>query len=1092
MTALGLGAHEHRSGAPQVTRLRLSRRDVIRASMIGGVAVYFAPFRSSAIAALFESGLLTRPDWNDRTDTLKYRVDATAKVTGEKIFARDIRARDMPHWPQQQAHALALRVTKADRRYLGFDLSMLGAELAPDRVVTANDLAHQGLAFPAFYGEDMLLPEGKTPAYLGQAVAILIYRDFAPFRFAKEKLQFHQSVIRYGDVTGPLQRDPWGALRFVRMGGKRPQDEDDFSAVKQGPITSTYDNHQPVWPKADRNGDIGAQGMHYADAIGRELAHPPADWLVLTRDYATQSGDTAALEPDNANGWYDPARQELHLVVPTQSPQEVAEGAVAMMAASKLGLKRLFLHPCFTVGYGSKDHCPMPYYGLVAALFGDGRPVRLANNRYDQFQAGLKRYRFEMRHTMAVERATGLLQTLRTEIIANGGGRANCSVALTAVGAASVQSVYYFPKADIAATAIASRAIDAGAARGYGALETMTATELMVDEIAGDLGLDPVEFRLRNVLKPGMKDLQGVPADDAQRAAAVLEKALSHPLWTDRRARKQAYDAAHPGKYYGVGFGCIQRRLGTGAEASLAKVELFPDGRIALAHTGTEIGTGASSGLAVACIRWLGRPADALDLAVTDWPDLPVETSGDPHSMSQSEQDRLAKNLGWSPAYASSSSASNSSYYLSHTAREAGRVVFLGGLWPAALAIWGIASGSPAAKPEAARWSGGSLLLEGHEPLPLQHLAAEAHARGFVTGAAVHAFNRWQWAEADFVIADAPIRLPLDGLAVRYGNGAANYRVLDRRNVMFPPVRNNNVMAGSFTAVGQLAEIAVDASSGAVAVLTHHTILECGNMLVPELVSGQIQGGAASGIGLALHEFLPLYEDGPGDGTWNFNRYHLPRASDVAVWSQTADILPPPSSQLAAKCRATASMAARCSFLNTLMRPILGCGRTCGKGAPRLRTQQEIERGDMGDHQQGHVDHRDRIGDAQLPRHLSKPELDRMVIVENEVDHPHEIEGHDEEPEQRAHPDREKRQHGQHPGRQIGIGGEGAEARGQVADDPVEDEDEPEEAEAVQGRDRAMRLDAVHRPEPGQDIGAEAEQPCDIAQHELQVEDHFR
>jgi CO/xanthine dehydrogenase Mo-binding subunit len=47
------------------------------------------------------------------------------------------------------------------------------------------------------------------------------------------------------------------------------------------------------------------------------------------------------------------------------------------------------------------------------------------------------------------------------------------------------------------------------------------------------------------------------------------------------------------------------------------------------------------------------------------------------------------------------------------------------------------------------------------------------------------------------------------------------------------------------------------------------------------------------GIGHALHEFLPLYEDGPGDGTWNFNRYQLPRAQDVAVWSQTSEILPP-------------------------------------------------------------------------------------------------------------------------------------------------------------------------------------------------------
>lgn len=35
------------------------------------------------------------------------------------------------------------------------------------------------------------------------------------------------------------------------------------------------------------------------------------------------------------------------------------------------------------------------------------------------------------------------------------------------------------------------------------------------------------------------------------------------------------------------------------------------------------------------------------------------------------------------------------------------------------------------------------------------------------------------------------------------------------------------------------------------------------------------------------------YEDGPGDGTWNFNRYQLPRGSNVAVWKQTFEVLPP-------------------------------------------------------------------------------------------------------------------------------------------------------------------------------------------------------
>ena len=495
----------------------LSRRGLLRASLLGGVAVYVAPLGSRAYAALFDERLLTAPAVDN--GSLKYRVDGRAKVTGGKVFARDIRARDLPHWPQQQAHALILRVTLADRLYAGIDLSMLGADLKPDRVVTAADLARDGLAFPDFYGADMLLPEGKTPAYLGQAVAMLIFHDFARFRFAKEKLQFNDAVIRYGAVTGPLQRDPWGAGRFVRVGGKTPYDEDVFSSNKQAPLyVSTYDKREPAWPKPALDGDIGAQAMFHAKAIEDELARPPADWLVMTRDYATQSGDTAPLEPDNANGWYDAAKQELHLVVPTQSPQEVAEGAASLLAKSRLGLKRLFLHPCFTVGYGSKDHSPLPYLGLLAAVYGDGRPVRLAYDRFEHFQAGLKRHQFSMRYKVGVDRRTGVMQSFQAGLIANGGGRANCSVALSMVAATSAASIYYFPKTDIAVTAISSRALDCGSARGYGALETLAATEIMADEIAGELGLDPIEFRLRNVLKTGMKDAQGSVPDGAQRA----------------------------------------------------------------------------------------------------------------------------------------------------------------------------------------------------------------------------------------------------------------------------------------------------------------------------------------------------------------------------------------------------------------------------------------------------------------------------------------------------------------------------------------------------------------------------------------------
>jgi CO/xanthine dehydrogenase Mo-binding subunit len=118
------------------------------------------------------------------------------------------------------------------------------------------------------------------------------------------------------------------------------------------------------------------------------------------------------------------------------------------------------------------------------------------------------------------------------------------------------------------------------------------------------------------------------------------------------------------------------------------------------------------------------------------------------------------------------------------------------------------------------------------------------------------------------------------------------FQFIPRRQVAFPPVALLNAAVTYYAGNANLAEIAIDTATGKVELLSHHSILECGNAVVPQLVSGQLQGGLAMGIGHALLEELPLYEDGPGNGTWNWNRYRLPRAADVAVWTQTAEILP--------------------------------------------------------------------------------------------------------------------------------------------------------------------------------------------------------
>ncbi|MBV8271036.1 MAG: xanthine dehydrogenase family protein molybdopterin-binding subunit, partial [Cupriavidus sp.] len=581
-----------------------SRRTFLKTSVVAGVSVCIVPLADkAALAALFEEKHLTPVQTDPASGAPRFRVDGIAKVNGEKVFARDIRARDMPHWPAQQSHAFIVRATRADRTFEGIDLSLLGDDLKPDVVVTAADLARDGVIFPKFYGDDMLLPAGKTPAYLGHAVAILIYHDFARFRFAKDKIKFRDDVVRYGAQTGALERDPWGTFRFVRVGGATPFDDDVFSSLKFAPVfPSSMRKHQPVWPDGKDHGQVGEQGMAHAKTIRDELASPPANWLVLDREYNTQSIDTAALEADNANCWYDRDSQTLHMVVPTQAPYEVGESAAELLAGCKgaFPVKQVILHPTYTVGYGSKDHYNFPFYGLVTALYAGAKPVRLANDRYEQFQTALKRHAFKMHYRIAVDKETGLLQSFQGDFEANGGGRMNFSPSVAMVGATAAQSIYYFPKNDLATVAIASRAIDAGSARGYGTLQTMAATEMMIDEFAEQLKLDPIDFRLKNALRSGMKNTQGAIPAGAIRVDEVLEAARRHPLWINRAKKKAEYEAAHPGHRYGVGFACVQKDFGTGAETSFARVEIDPEGRISLYHSGAEIGTGMSTSQATA------------------------------------------------------------------------------------------------------------------------------------------------------------------------------------------------------------------------------------------------------------------------------------------------------------------------------------------------------------------------------------------------------------------------------------------------------------------------------------------------------------
>jgi CO/xanthine dehydrogenase Mo-binding subunit len=874
--------------------MRISRRDFIRSATASSIALSITPLAIAGEPSFAARETLPgRQGWNPAATGVG-RIDGVANVTGAKLYASDFRAVDLPGWPAKTSHAMLLRAADATHVYEGLDLSRLSGALKPSVVVTAADLARAGIRVPEFYAGDLLCPVGKTPLYLGQPVALLIFQDFDAFDEARLALR-DATVLKFGNETGPVKVPNYGQFRFTRIAGPTPDAPDVYSTVKNGRVSPSFFDSlgRPIWTRLAA-GQAYAEAATYGEKIREELAANNPALLVLDREFETQSVDPMALEPESGLAWFDAGRKKLEFVVGVASPYEAAESIAYLLGDAQAGLKPTHINTNFAYcggAFGGRDYTPFPLYVALAAMFFPNRPVRLANNRFEQFQSGIKRHAFKIRTRIGVDRATGKMVGFAADHALDGGGLANFSADVATVAATTTLGIYYAPNVDVTTYAFHSRGVTAGAMRGFGTLQTTTALEVMVDEICTALPLDPIEFRRRNALATGGRTLAGNTYSVSIRTPEILDKLEQHPIWKERADEKARGQQA--GILVGTGVACATKNYGTGGDCSLGSVEIAPDGRIAIRCDGVEIGTGIGTAAANHVAAHLGAVADEIALARVDaFGPLRLVTSGDPYTMDQKVQDAAARNPRWVPAISSGTGASTSAHVGTRPAGEAARVIFRFGLWPAALELWGIAPNDPRAKQwENARWKDGQLILPGLAPLPLPAIAAKAHARNGVTGAMAHCFNRWAWSQATFTVAGQAWTADIDALAVR--RGAGKYIRIDRSSVRFPPT-NLNRSGPTYTALcGSVVRIEIDRGTGALRIAKAYSVLECGQALVPQVVLGQAQGGFAMGIGYALLESLPLYEYGPGNGKWNLDQYLVARGSDLPLRDLEIEVLPP-------------------------------------------------------------------------------------------------------------------------------------------------------------------------------------------------------
>ncbi len=213
--------------------------------------------------------------------------------------------------------------------------------------------------------------------------------------------------------------------------------------------------------------------------------------------YASQRLQHAHLETHGAVGWLaDDGR--LHIRSSTQTPFLTRDALCALfdLPADRV---RVF---CERVGGGFGGKQEMLVEDIVAlAVLKTGRPVQLELTREEQFTAATTRHPMQVR-IKAGAAADGTLTALEMHVVSNTGAYGNHGPGTLYHGCGESLAVYRCANKKVDAFAVLTNTVPAGAFRGYGLSQTVFAVESAMDELARALGLDPFDFRRRNVVRP--------------------------------------------------------------------------------------------------------------------------------------------------------------------------------------------------------------------------------------------------------------------------------------------------------------------------------------------------------------------------------------------------------------------------------------------------------------------------------------------------------------------------------------------------------------------------------------------------------------
>ena len=245
----------------------------------------------------------------------------------------------------------------------------------------------------------------------------------------------------------------------------------------------------------------------------------------------------------------------------------------------------------------------MQVHGALLALH-TGRAVRIVYGRAESFVGHVHRHPARMRFEHRATR-DGRLTCVHCEILLDGGAYASSSAAVVSNACAFAPGPYAVPNALIQGTVVYTNNPPCGAMRGFGAVQTCFGSEAQMDLLAAELGMDPVELRLRNAIAPGdvlptgQRITGSLPTAEVIRRAAALPVPEAEPTPRDpRRLPGGTGDTTRgEGVKRGIGFAVGYKNIcfSEGFDFCAARVVLRADGSAVVHCAAAEVGQGVGS-----------------------------------------------------------------------------------------------------------------------------------------------------------------------------------------------------------------------------------------------------------------------------------------------------------------------------------------------------------------------------------------------------------------------------------------------------------------------------------------------------------------